>query len=250
MGKAQILAQYLAQIGHESGRFIYDRELWGPTPAQARYDSRTDLGNTAAADGDGKKYMGRTGIQITGRANTEAFRDWCRAQGLPAPDFVDTPDLMNTDPYEGLGPVWYWSTRNFNRLALEGATETITVKINGGRNGLDDRLALLVRASLVLLGRPLVAGALKSFQAEMGLIPDDDPGPKTRTALHAALGKLDAAGEVAPVPAPVISVPATPSLPVAVAPPLVAAPIGTIDQYLTIIEASAAAIRQIRTGQE
>ena len=28
------LAQFLAQVMHESGEFRYDREVWGPTPAQ------------------------------------------------------------------------------------------------------------------------------------------------------------------------------------------------------------------------
>ena len=37
---------YFAQLMHESGAFRYDKEIWGPTPAQKRYDTRTDLGNT------------------------------------------------------------------------------------------------------------------------------------------------------------------------------------------------------------
>src|SRR5690606_25494086 len=32
--KPSRIAQYLAQVLHESGSFRYDRELWGPTPAQ------------------------------------------------------------------------------------------------------------------------------------------------------------------------------------------------------------------------
>ena len=47
------LAMYLGQLSHESAGWKYDREIWGPTEAQKRYDTRTDLGNTAAADGDG-----------------------------------------------------------------------------------------------------------------------------------------------------------------------------------------------------
>lgn len=50
------LAQFIAQIMHESGAFRYDREVWGPTEAQKRYDTRTDLGNTAALDGDDELY--------------------------------------------------------------------------------------------------------------------------------------------------------------------------------------------------
>src|SRR5687767_9005316 len=33
------------------------------------YDTRTDLGNTKAKDGDGRKYKGRGIFQLTGKAN-------------------------------------------------------------------------------------------------------------------------------------------------------------------------------------
>lgn len=202
--KPHRLAQYVAQIAHESARFRYDREIWGPTPAQKRYDTRTDLGNTPERDGDGKKYAGHGPIQITGKANTRDFRDWCRNQGLAAPDFVDDPELINTDPWEGLGPIWYWSTRNLNRYADEGNIEMITRRINGGTNGLDDRIDLYVRSALVFLGIELTSGAVKRFQASQGLIADDIAGPNTRAALHKALLALpdDAVAEPAPIPTP------------------------------------------------
>ncbi len=60
-------AAFLAQVGHESGQLRYLREIWGPTPAQVRYEGRADLGN--AQPGDGKRFMGRGLIQITGRKN-------------------------------------------------------------------------------------------------------------------------------------------------------------------------------------
>lgn len=71
-------AAFLAQIGHESGRLRYVRELWGPTPAQRRYEGRKDLGNTQP--GDGKRFMGRGLIQVTGRAN---YTTCGQALGLP-----------------------------------------------------------------------------------------------------------------------------------------------------------------------
>ncbi|WP_410176733.1 hypothetical protein [Sinorhizobium medicae] len=83
-----------------SGYFRYDREIWGPTPAQQRRDTRTDLGNTPENDGDGFRYRGCTGMQLTGKDNYRQFRNWCRAAGLSCPDFVKDPDAVNTDPWE------------------------------------------------------------------------------------------------------------------------------------------------------
>jgi putative chitinase len=161
---------------------------------QKKYDTRTDLGNTVAKDGDGFLFRGRTGIQITGRANTRAFRDWCRKLmpgiTLVVPDFEKTPDAMLTDPWEGLGPIWYWDTRGLNRYADQGDVEMITHKINGGLNGLDDRIHRLVRISLVLLG--YAPDAIVTFQKWAGEKTDGIAGPRTRAALHIALVAMTA----------------------------------------------------------
>ena len=179
------LAQFMAQIMHESGRFKYDREVWGPTPAQRRYDTRTDLGNTPEADGDGRAYAGRAGIQITGKANYRQFTDWCKKRFAGAPDFVKNPDLVNTDPWEGLAAVWYWETRDLNVPADAGDVNRITRVINGGYNGLADRQDLYVRAALILLGYP--PHAVTQFQMDRDLTADGIAGLKTRAALHRAL---------------------------------------------------------------
>lgn len=189
------LALYMGQISHESMGFTYDREVWGPTPAQKRYDTRTDLGNTPERDGDGKKYAGHTAGQITGKANTREFRDWCRqlmaGTSLTVPDFVASPEMMNTDPWEGLGPIWYWDSRNLNRYADSGDIEMITKRINGGLNGYQDRIYRTVRYSLVFLGRD--PADVRGFQKSAGLDVDGVAGPKTRAALHKALVALTAA---------------------------------------------------------
>lgn len=191
------LAQYLAQLGHESQGFLYDREVWGPTRAQAGYEGRADLGNTAP--GDGSRYRGRTGIQITGRANAKAFRDWCRAAGLNPPDFEASPEKMNTDPWEGLGPIWYWMTRDLNRYADIGDIENVTRVINGGKNGLSDRIDRYARAALVLLG--FGPTDVRGFQAAHGgLVVDGDAGPRTRAALHVDLMQIPLPGAADPAP--------------------------------------------------
>lgn len=182
------VAQFLAQVMHESLDFKYDKEIWGPTEAQKRYDTRTDLGNTPQVDGDGKLYIGRTPMQLTGKDNYRQFRDWARREGLDPPDFVARPDLVNTDPWEGLVPIWYWSSRDINRWADQGDIETVTKKINGGKNGLEDRIRRYSRCALVLLGYG--PDDVRKFQASAGLDVDGDAGPKTRAALHRALVAL------------------------------------------------------------
>src|SRR5688572_8635744 len=83
---------FLSQLMHESGDFHYDREVWGPTPTQVGYDTRTDLGNTPAKDGDGFKNRGRGPIQLTGGSNIRAFQAWCVEKSFNPPDFVADPD--------------------------------------------------------------------------------------------------------------------------------------------------------------
>ena len=187
------LAQMLAQDTHESGAFAFDREVWGPTKAQKGYEGRKDLGNTQP--GDGRRFSGRTGIQITGRANTRSFRDWCRklmaGTSVSVPDFEKNPDAMLTDPWEGLGPIWYWDTRGLNRYADQGGDiEMITRKVNGGTNGLDDRIKWYARYALVMLG--FGPNDLVAFQKRAGVKVDNVPGPRTRAALHRALVALTA----------------------------------------------------------
>lgn len=142
------LAAFLAQVGHESGRLAYVREIWGPTPAQARYEGRADLGNTKP--GDGKRYMGRGLIQTTGRANYRATRDGL-AQYLPhVPDFEAVPALLERADMAAMSAAWFWHSRGLNALADAGDFLKITRRINGGTNGLADRQALYAAAQEVL----------------------------------------------------------------------------------------------------
>lgn len=180
------LAQYVAQMCHESFAFRYDQEIWGPTPAQNRYDTRTDLGNTPERDGDGYAMRGRTGVMITGAYNYSDFTRWAQVLDPEAPDFLANPDAVLTDPWEGLGPIWYWDTRNLNRLAdktrFKVAFKGVTRGINGGMNGYDDRLRYYARAALVLLG--FEPEDVAGFQRKAGLAPDGICGTHTRQALH------------------------------------------------------------------
>ena len=136
------VAAFIAQIGHESGQFLYVKEIWGPTKAQAKYEGRADLGNTAK--GDGSKYRGRGLIQITGRANYIACGE---ALDL---DLIKQPELLEKPQHACMSAAWFWASRGLNTLADAGKFDTITRRINGGQNGAADRQALYARALKVL----------------------------------------------------------------------------------------------------
>jgi len=133
---------FIAQIAHESGQFRYVRELWGPTPAQERYEGRADLGNTQP--GDGRKFMGRGLIQITGRANYAACGV---ALGL---DLLAHPELLETPQMACNSAAWWWREHGCNELADSGDFKALTKRINGGYNGLMDRVALYEKAQQVI----------------------------------------------------------------------------------------------------
>lgn len=139
-------AAFIAQVGHESGRLVYVRELWGPTAQQAGYEGRLDLGNTEA--GDGFLFRGRGLIQITGRVNYAAA---ATALGLP---LLTQPELLEEPDIAALSAAWFWNTHGLNALADAGDFNTITRRINGGLNGLDDRLQLWGTARAVFCTPP------------------------------------------------------------------------------------------------
>lgn len=135
-------AAFVAQIGHESGRLQYVKELWGPTPAQARYEGRLDLGNTEP--GDGLRYRGRGLIQITGRAN------YLAAGSALGEDFEERPELLESPAWAARTAAWFWQSHGLNALADAQHIDGITKRINGGFNGQAERIALYHQALDVL----------------------------------------------------------------------------------------------------
>lgn len=147
------IAHWLGQLGHESGRGRYTREIWGPTPAQLRYEPTTTLsqrlGNVRR--GDGERYMGRGLIQVTGRANYRAFTQRARvALGSNVPDFEMAPRLLQSSEWASFSAADYWRAHALNRWADADDIVTLTKRINGGTNGLADRQALTARARHLL----------------------------------------------------------------------------------------------------
>jgi putative chitinase len=142
------MAAFIAQVGHESGQFRYVRELGGDQYL-SKYDTGTlakRLGNTPEADGDGQKYRGRGLIQITGRDNYLA----CSKALLGDDRLLRTPELLEQAEWACKSAAWFWNSRNLNALADNGSFEQITRRINGGLNGMAERLAFYTTALKVL----------------------------------------------------------------------------------------------------
>lgn len=136
------VAHWLAQCLHETAGFRYLAELWGPTPAQQRYEGRADLGNTEP--GDGHRYRGRGLIQLTGRANYQRAGEELGLPLVAMPERVADPDVA------ALTAAWYWHRRGIGEPARRDDLETVTRLVNGGLNGLDHRRRWLARAKAAL----------------------------------------------------------------------------------------------------
>lgn len=102
-----------------------------------------ELGNTQP--GDGFRYRGNGVLQTTGRGAHRRMGEKC---GL---DFENNPDLM-TMPEHALKPALQeWSDNNLNHFADINDIRTITLRINGGLNGFDDRKMFLAKLRPLLL---------------------------------------------------------------------------------------------------
>lgn len=142
------VAAFLAQVGHESGQLRYVKEL-GSDRYLSRYDTgplALRLGNTPEADGDGQRYCGRGLIQVTGRNNYQA----CSRALFGDERLLAQPQLLEQPRWACESAAWFWQSRGLNALADRGEFNRITRHINGGLNGLDERLKLWARAREVL----------------------------------------------------------------------------------------------------
>ena len=129
---------FLAQLAHESAELRYMEEI----ASGAAYEGRKNLGNTQP--GDGKRYKGRGPIQLTGRANYKKYGD------LLGLDLVNDPTIAATKEVGFRIAGQYWKLNGLNELADQQQFKAITKRINGGYNGLDDRIKYYDRAKSVL----------------------------------------------------------------------------------------------------
>jgi putative chitinase len=156
------ISHFLAQCAHESWNFKAVRENLNYSPtalvstfkkyfptlekadeyarqpekiANLVYANR--IGNGPVESGDGWRFRGRGFIQLTGRANYSSF------DKVVTENIIENPDLV-ASRYPLLSAAWFWHSRNLNKISDLGATEEIVIRItkivNGGNNGLSDRI--------------------------------------------------------------------------------------------------------------
>lgn len=157
------LAHFLAQCSHESAAFTRVEENLNYSAERLlkvfpKYFTRESaekyahnnvmiasrvyadrMGNRDETSQDGWKFRGRGYIQLTGKDNYQRFGSKVSENLLTDPDLVATK-------YPLLSAAWFWDSKNLNELADMGSTEnevaTITRKVNGGFNGLEERTKL------------------------------------------------------------------------------------------------------------
>lgn len=99
------------------------------------------MGNGDESSGDGYKYRGRGYIQCTGKNKFVIF------DKLLSEDILQNPDLIATK-YPLWSAGWFWNATKLNDIADKGATldvvTQVTLKVNGGKNGLLARNKLFV----------------------------------------------------------------------------------------------------------
>jgi putative chitinase len=97
------------------------------------------MGNGNEASGDGWKFRGRGALQLTGKANYEAF-----AKYLGNNEVMENPDLVATK-YSFESAMFFFERNKLWAICDQGINDaailTLTKRINGGTHGLEDRKA-------------------------------------------------------------------------------------------------------------
>ena len=133
------IQHFISQISHESAGGKFKQEL----ASGADYEGRLDLGNINP--GDGKRFKGAGYIQLTGRANYQAFANY-----IKDPKVMDGVSYVSEKyPFTSAG--FWWKNNKMNELCDTNPTvEQVTLRVNGGYNGLSDRKAYYQRCCDVI----------------------------------------------------------------------------------------------------
>jgi len=157
------LAHFLSQCAHESGNFkavtenlnygskglrsTFGKYFKDDASAKA-YERKPEkiankvyasrMGNGDEASGDGWKFRGRGYIQLTGKDNYSQF------DKVVEDDILANPELVATK-YPLMSAAFFFEKNNLWKVCDGGADKedviAVTKRVNGGTNGLEDRLA-------------------------------------------------------------------------------------------------------------
>jgi putative chitinase len=211
-------AAFVAQLAHESAEFTrFEENLnyswqglravfpkYFRTDAEAREFHRQPerianrvyadrLGNGDEESGDGWRYRGRGPLQITGRENYQKYG------GLLGLDLVADPARAAAPEVGFRTAALFWRRNGLNEMADGQQFKTITKRINGGFNGLEDRTRYY-EAAKDALGAETTRGygAAESDEDE----GDDSALPRfTRGSEAVSAGDEDSDRETATKPA-------------------------------------------------
>ena len=157
-------AHLMGQIAHESGLYKnarenlnyseagllnifrkYYKDNRGLASKHARQPAKianhvyaNRMGNGNEASGDGWKYRGIFGLQLTGKDN---ICDFLKYVGLPTDTDPDT--LLDNPKYYFLAGKFWFEDNGVDKLCTSESNTCITIvskRVNGGTIGLDDRI--------------------------------------------------------------------------------------------------------------
>lgn len=120
------------------------QSLAGKPEAFANHVYANRLGNGDAASGDGWRYRGRGGPQLTGKANYEACG---KALGL---DLVNNPDLLFVTKYSCRAACWFAKTHGVLPFADKSDCAGARKAWQGGSEGLDRVTSYFTKALALL----------------------------------------------------------------------------------------------------
>ena len=154
---AQEYAHFLAQACHESDHFKTTKEY----ASGKAYEGRSDLGNVH--EGDGVRFKGRGIFQTTGRSNYLQLGIKKGQTNL----FINSPEFLELPEYAVWSACEYWKSRGLNDIANNADSdrlkkkykgqlinvspvEYISLTVNGGYNGMEERKKFYERAKVAL----------------------------------------------------------------------------------------------------
>lgn len=163
------IAHFIAQVGHEctdlrhmeenlnySAERIFEvfkkhvhtlefaKQFAHKPEKLANYVYANRNGNGGDITGDGYRYRGRGPLMTTGKNGYQLLTTELKY------DFLGDPDALKEAPFAAYSAAFYWKQNKLNEHADRNNIRALTVAINGGLNGFDDRKARFERNLKVL----------------------------------------------------------------------------------------------------